>query len=102
MCCTNNEQPGSRKRAKQDFEYHYINSLFPFFYDHFSFVMETNLYLGGSMRPKARGLARHGSPSGYLEESDPAVVILYMMDGRAAFFFLSIPAALTGAGPAVS
>jgi hypothetical protein len=54
------------------------------------------------MRPKARGLARHGSPSGYLEESDPAVVILYMMDGRAAFFFLSIPAALTGAGPAVS
>ncbi len=32
------------------------------------------------MRPKARGLARHGSPPGYLEESDPAGVILYMMD----------------------
>jgi hypothetical protein len=54
------------------------------------------------MRPKARGLTRHGSPPGYLEESDPAGVILYMMDGRTACFFLSIPAALTGAGPAAS
>jgi hypothetical protein len=33
------------------------------------------------MRPKARGLALHGSPPGYLEESNLAGVILYMMDG---------------------
>ncbi len=33
------------------------------------------------MRPKARGLAQHGGPPGWLEESDPAVVILYVMDG---------------------
>jgi hypothetical protein len=34
------------------------------------------------MRPKARGLAHHGGPPGWLEESDPAGVILYC-DGRA-------------------
>ncbi len=33
------------------------------------------------MRPKARGLAQHGGPPGWLEESDPAGVILYLMDG---------------------
>jgi hypothetical protein len=32
------------------------------------------------MRPKARGLAQHGSPTGWLEESDPAGVILNVMD----------------------
>jgi hypothetical protein len=32
-------------------------------------------------RPKARGLVQHGSPPGWLKESDPAGVILYMMDG---------------------
>jgi hypothetical protein len=35
------------------------------------------------MRPKARGLAQHGGPSGWLEKSDPERlegVILYMMD----------------------
>jgi hypothetical protein len=30
---------------------------------------------------KARGLAQHGGPPGWLEESDPAGVILYVMDG---------------------
>jgi hypothetical protein len=30
-----------------------------------------------TMRPKARGMAQHGGP----EESDPAGVILYVMDG---------------------
>jgi len=35
-----------------------------------------------SMRPKARGLAQHGGPPGWLEESDQAGVILYVMDGR--------------------
>ncbi len=34
-----------------------------------------------TMRPKARWLAQHGGPSGWLEESDPAGVIFYMMDG---------------------
>ena len=32
-------------------------------------------------RPKARGLVQHGGPPCWLEESDPAGVILYMMDG---------------------
>jgi hypothetical protein len=32
-------------------------------------------------RPKARGLAQHAGPPGWLDESDPAGVILYVMDG---------------------
>jgi hypothetical protein len=36
----------------------------------------------GAMRPKARRLARHGGPPGWLEESDTGGVILYMMDGQ--------------------
>ncbi len=28
-----------------------------------------------------RGLAQHGGPPGWLEESDPTGVILYVMDG---------------------
>jgi hypothetical protein len=35
------------------------------------------------MRPKARKLARQGSPPGWLEESDPGGVIWYVRDGRA-------------------
>jgi hypothetical protein len=34
-----------------------------------------------SMRLKARGLTRHSGPPGLLEESDPASMILYVMDG---------------------
>jgi hypothetical protein len=33
------------------------------------------------MRAKARGMVPHGGPPGWLEESDPAGVILYVMDG---------------------
>ncbi len=33
------------------------------------------------MRPKSSGLAQHGGPPSWLEESDPAGVILYVMDG---------------------
>jgi hypothetical protein len=33
------------------------------------------------MRLTTRGLAQHGGPPGWLEESDPAGVILYVMDG---------------------
>ena len=33
------------------------------------------------MRLKASGLAQHGDLSDWLEESDPAGVILYVMDG---------------------
>jgi hypothetical protein len=33
------------------------------------------------MRPKARGLAQHGGPPGWLEERNSVDEILYMMDG---------------------
>jgi hypothetical protein len=33
------------------------------------------------MRPKARGMSQHGGPPGWMEESDPAGVILYVVDG---------------------
>jgi hypothetical protein len=42
-----------------------------------------------SMIPKARGLAQHGGPPGWLEESDPAGCD-FVLDGR------FIPSALTG------
>jgi hypothetical protein len=32
------------------------------------------------MNPNARELVQHGGPPGWLEESDPAGVILYVMD----------------------
>jgi hypothetical protein len=35
------------------------------------------------MRPKDRGLAHHGGPLGWLEESDPVGVVLYVMDRQA-------------------
>jgi hypothetical protein len=38
------------------------------------------LFLFEPMRPKARGLAQHGGSLGWLEGSDPAGVILYVMD----------------------
>ncbi len=40
------------------------------------------------MRPKARGLAKHGGPPGWLHESDKAGVILYAIDG---LYRLSFP-----------
>jgi hypothetical protein len=40
------------------------------------------------MRPKARGLALHGSLPSWLEESDPVGVILYVMDGPYRLPFL--------------
>jgi hypothetical protein len=41
------------------------------------------------MRPKARGLdLQQGGPGGWLEESDPAGVILYVMDGPYRLSFL--------------
>jgi hypothetical protein len=43
------------------------------------------------MKPNARGLAQHGGPPGWLEESDPTGVILYVMDGpnRLPFSYLT-------------
>jgi hypothetical protein len=41
-----------------------------------------------TMRPKARGLAQHGGPPDWLEESDPAGCV-FVRDGR------SMPPALT-------
>jgi hypothetical protein len=40
------------------------------------------------MRPKARGLAHHGDPPGWLEESDPAGVICTWWTGCTACLFL--------------
>jgi hypothetical protein len=50
-------------------------------------------------RPKARGLAQPGGPPGWLEESDPAGVILYVIDGpyRLPLPCRTAPVALTGA-----
>jgi hypothetical protein len=48
-------------------------------------------------RPKARGLAQHIGSPGWLEDCDPAGVILYVMGGRAACLFRTIPVALTRA-----
>jgi hypothetical protein len=36
------------------------------------------------MRPKARGLAQHGGRPDWLEESNPAGVIFYVMDALVA------------------
>ncbi len=49
------------------------------------------------MSTKARVLAQPGQPPGWLEESDPAGVNLYLMDGRTACHFRTVPVALTGA-----
>jgi hypothetical protein len=49
------------------------------------------------MRPKARGLVQHGGSPGWLEESDPAGVIKYVMEGRTACLFRTTRLALTGA-----
>ncbi len=43
------------------------------------------------MRAKARRLVQHGGPPGWLEESDPAGVILYVMDGPYRLPFLGLP-----------
>ena len=49
------------------------------------------------MRPKARGLAQHGGPPGWLEESDQTGVNSYVMDGPSVSLFNTVPVALTGA-----
>jgi len=49
------------------------------------------------MRPKARGQTQHGGPPGWLEDSDPAGVILYVMDGPYRLLFHAVPVALKGA-----
>jgi hypothetical protein len=54
----------------------------------FIFLIPTNM---AKMRPKARGLAQHGGPPGWLEESDPAGVILYVMDCMAVPSAFSVP-----------
>jgi hypothetical protein len=56
------------------------------------------LVLVDAMRPRARGLAQHGGPPGWLEESELAGVILYVMDRPCtAYLFRIVPVALTGA-----
>jgi hypothetical protein len=51
-------------------------------------LLRNRLVGGGGGGPKARGLAQHGGPPGRLEESDPAGVTLYMMDGPYRLPFL--------------
>ncbi len=53
--------------------------------------------VGYQVRPKARGLAQHGGPPGWLEESNPSGVILYVMDGLYACLFRTVPVAQPGA-----
>ncbi len=43
-----------------------------------------------------RGLAQHGGLPGRLEESDPAGVILYLMDGPYRLPFRTVPVVLIG------
>jgi hypothetical protein len=50
-----------------------------------------------AMRPKIRGLAQHGGPPGWLERSDLAGGILFVIDGRIGCLFHTVPVALTGA-----
>jgi hypothetical protein len=68
--------------------------LYIFYYGFFlywTFVLQ-------AMRPKARGLAQHGGPPGWLEKSDPAGGILYVIDEPyTACLFLTIRVALRGA-----
>jgi hypothetical protein len=45
---------------------------------------------------KVRGLAKNGGLPGWLGESDPSGVILYMMNGPYQLF-RTVPVALTGA-----
>jgi hypothetical protein len=42
---------------------------------------------------KTRGLAQHGGSPGWLEESDPAGVILLVMEGCTACHFRTVPVA---------
>jgi len=44
-----------------------------------------------SMRLKARGLAQHGTPHGWLEESELACVILFVMDGLFRLSWQELP-----------
>ncbi len=47
----------------------------------FSLATACCLLWPSPMRPKARGLVQHSGLPGWLEESDLAGVILYVMDG---------------------
>ncbi len=49
------------------------------------------------MRLKARGLVQHGGPPGWVENSDLASVIAYVMDGPHRCLFRTMLIALTGA-----
>ncbi len=52
----------------------------------------------GTIKPKARGLVQNGGPPGWMEETDPAGVILYVMDGPYCLPFpYGTRCALTGA-----
>jgi hypothetical protein len=50
------------------------------------FTLQLHQLPARAMRPKARGLAQHGGSPSWLEENDPAGVILYVMDGPYLLF----------------
>jgi hypothetical protein len=54
------------------------------------------------MRPKARELVQHGGLPGWLEESDPAGVIFYVMDGTYHLSFTYLAGCHDSGCPAVS
>ncbi len=63
-----------------------------------AYFFQVFLYIGmtSHWRPKARGLVQHGGPPGWLEESEPAGVVLYVMERLYPCLFRTIPVALTG------
>jgi hypothetical protein len=68
-----------------------------FFYEIFFKNTMINGVTFASMRPKTKVLAQQGSPPGWLEESDPASVILYVMYGPYCLPLRTVTVALTGA-----
>ncbi len=58
------------------FKIHYCTYHFTYIYLHISYYTICTLMQGNKLRPKARGLAQHGGPPGWLEESDPACYIV--------------------------
>jgi hypothetical protein len=65
-------------------QYSAVRSLTTVISKHFKYSkvkVYKHVFVCGPVRPKARRLVQHGGPPGWLEESDPAGVILYVMDG---------------------
>jgi hypothetical protein len=64
--------------------------------------MQRHIQRDRRQRPNARGLVQHGGPLGWLEESVPAGVILYVMDGPYRLLFPNHTGCPDRSCPAVS